>query len=626
MEARRAFGRAVLSLRRGRRVATSLLYEVADPGLMRVPLTALLAVLALLAIAAADAAPVRVIEDPVGDVHIGSYGNYADVPAGYAAADFVAIDVEETDDAFLWTVQVAGEPSESNSCIDQGDLRIWFRYGTIEYNIQQGQAAFGSTSCQGYAALFETYGRDFARTLIGPLNQTIEGTRFTVEVPRDWLVDETGAPPVAGREFRDIRGRSVSHYSFGGPDPTDPFSQEQGDLLVINDNIPDTAGESDEGGAFRITTGGMRHEGDLRVWSEYPFRASNGGNGVFAYDVIMENVGDTTKTVTLALGDTPTDWRSSAPQTMALGPGGRMTHTVAVETPFGHRHGGTDAFLVRIVSESGDWAEADLGIHYLETPQPAGHHPTLFIHPQLWEGQRQNPFVTAFAGGDGDIWMHATSEPPGDVAAVQGFHGFPSDDTVLWPVCLTTDLKLGLDFDMASLGAFSGRFTATKPYTGATLEGMLYHVSPGPTMQFCYEDFLVDRTLTELARIEPVDVGDITGEASVEADVTPLVDEVPFEPGATLMLYVWLEHESVSTPGGSGIRLEPGAALDLPLLEYVTDAPVGLIGGPEAVSDVSEVDDTIFEETGPDVSEDAPTAALVMLIGALAGVAVARRR
>lgn len=578
---------------------------------MRAALTLLTALLL-----SATASGVLILEDPAGDVTMASYDVVLDAPYDWAAVDMVAIEIDETEESFLWTVEIAGVPTDAaGNCPDSGDLRSFFRYGNLEYNVQQGR----DVTCAPYALLWETLGSDFNRRLIGPLDVEAADTRITATIPRELIVDDSGAPPIAGREFTNIRARSFSMASLGGPDISDPFSPEEGDLLVVNDNVPDTAVDDDAGGTYRILSGGSRSEGDIRMWSDHPFRASNGGSGVHAFALNVENMGAPTDVMVLLIG-TPESWRVSPPAALTLGTGERATLTVAVETPSGHQHGGTDRFVARADTAAGHWAEADLGIHYLDVPQPAGHHPTLFLHPQPWE--QANPFVTNFVGGDGDLWMDTLSEPREGAGPVQGFQDFIGEPRVSWPICLSGDLRLGLDFDLGREGAFIGSFTATKPYLGATLGGTLYQIKPGPAYAFCHPFFMEQREFVELATLAPVDLGDVQGSFGIDTPVTALVDDLPLEPGSTLMLELWVEHGLVSTPGGSGITLDPGASLDLPLLEYITDAPIGLIGGDAVVDDV---DPDVFEPADVDEVEDSPAGLLLIPLAGLAAIAWRRR-
>lgn len=552
--------------------------------------------IALLFLASASA--VEIVSDPIGDVILGSYDN--NVPSVYPwpAVDLTAISMGEDADNFYWTVTIAGPPAPGNgNCADSGDLRTFFRYGEARYHVQQGL----DLNCNPYGMFWETYGGDFSRRFIATLDVEIVDNDITVTIPKLLVLDEGGAPPIEGRWLTHVRGRSFNMASLGGPDITDPFGGGEGDLLVVNDDIPDNV---EDAGSYQIMSGGTFYGGDIRLLSERPFRASNGGEGVYIYAMTLENRG-AASTFDLALLNTPDQWRIAGPTSFELDADETFEFQLGIEVPFRHQHGGTDAVTVRVTNDE-SWAEMDIGISYLTVPQPAGHHPEVYLH-------LSGPGGFAPFGGGGTFTMNTTIPEftrPVSGASDDG----PTGSTMTWHVCLEGDLKLGLNFTK-ELGALTASLSSQQPVTGA-FSGKLMHLGAGVPLQFCHPSAFGSRITTDLATIDAVDVS-VSAQTPVITTITPLATLIPYEAGSTLYVALDFAHDSANIATLGQTVITEGAKLILPLGEYREGTIIGAIGEeePAALADV--------EPQADEESEDTPWA--MPIVGLLA-VAFWRRR
>ncbi len=591
----------------------------------RVPSYATAAAFAVVLIMAVPASA-QVITDAEGDVRMALYDNELPSAHDWTAVDLRALTINEDGENFQWTVQVTALASDQGggNCPDSGDLRSYFQYGAATYNIQQGL----TVQCEPYGWLWETFGWDFNRRFIAELDveRSGSGDAVTVTVPKHLILDDGGTPPIAGRQFTDVRMRSYSMASFGGPDPEDPFNFQGRESLVVADNMPDLGTPS---GTYLIQTGGMERSGPMRVWSEDPYRSSNGGDAVYVYEVSLANEASSTKTFNVSLQNVPDVWKRTAPTTITVGGGETATFQVAVETPFGHQHGGSDVFQVRAFDPESPttWAMADLGVHYLAVPQPAGHHPAMYLYSEPL--QDDAVWVTVLFGGDGLFSMNTIQEGSSGGKPLQGFYNGADGSTVAWISCLQDGLRMGLDFDMEGKGSFRANIESVRLYPGATVTGRLIHLGAGPPMQFCAPPFYGDRVVTEVATLAPVTLGDWQGAASIATEVVPVVDRMPYEAGATLVLEVWVEHTAVNGAGPSTASMVPGGELLLPLNEYYDERPAGLIGGGEEAPEVTEELVVALEQhdagPGPDEGTATPAPLALALLGLLAAVGITAR-
>ncbi len=563
------------------------------------------------ALAAGPAAAQTVVEDPEGDVRFEAYGQPAPAPEGWSAVDLVSLRIDEDPRQLVWTLQVAGYDDQPGAEMRNGDTRTIFQHGENRYAIQMGRDVTG----EFYAFLHAVVGNDFDFQTIALLDVVADAAAGTISVPvpHDWIRDENGAPPASGRSITDIYTVAYSQSSLGGPSPDDPFNCCV-DALVTTDRLPD---EGTASHAARF--GGVASSGGLRAWSDLPYRASNGADTAILYTLNVQAANATT--VALTFEGVPEGWSVAAPTEVHVAAGETASISVLVTTPPRHQHGGTQAFTARL-EDGAAWATAELGVHYLDIPQPAGHHNTLHFHVRD-TFTSLDPAMDALGYADGDPYMNTLAEDQSDTgkpvdSTVSEFGGTRSE----WHVCLSPGLLLGLDWNTNGSGELAASWAAQRPYGTATLSGELLHFGGADDYLPCNAGAhrVAGRNETIVARLLPSDPQEL-GEAHFTTAVEPLVERVPFQKSAALILVLRLDYDVPDSQGPGPAQLLPGGTLRLPLNEYRDDAPIAF---PEQeLPTLVSQGEPPTQDTGP--GKDTPAAGPLMLALAL-GVAGWSRR
>jgi hypothetical protein len=277
---------------------------------------------------------------------------------------------------------------------------------------------------------------------------------------------------------------------------------------------------------------------------------------------------------------------------------GNLTLPVLVSMPFAHQHGTVKTFTLEMASldTPGNVGRVQLGVRFVQPPQPAGHHDTQYLHAFAPEGQDE--FTTVFTtlfGFDPNQMYFNTLTPDEDAndakVPVGGFTMggmsavVPPVTTYTWTVPLNPGLALGLDFDLTRQGLMRTSVNTQLPMTGATLSGRVVHTIPDArncdsgfqrNRNDCHLDdyFFGAGTHTTVATIgpgAPQDVAAGTMGALFEAPITAMQagDYVPFHPDATLGLMLNISYTIVDPFIGPDTAPKiSGGELTLPLLEY----------------------------------------------------------
>lgn len=587
---------------------------------MRTLLAATLAALLLTALPVAsqlDASAAPLAEDPAGDVAGNSFGTPAPGLGGFEDVDLTGLWLTETPTTFELRLRFAhmdGEPGP-----DQPSTYTHFTFDGVEHRAWLGRSAdneawFGSIAARD--------GQGFFRT-VGPLNARydVAAAEVWATIDRDLVQGPTGRSPGNGDVLTGVW--AVSWASLGhATSINDPTLPVKGYLLDVGDRVPDDAGLD-----VPIRYGGDVSSGGITLVASEPYRASNGAATTYVYDLEAANRGDVARSLVLEALHLPLGWNVTLPgSAVTLEPGATISFQVAVATTFAHDHGTSQAFHLRLADPLDDSASAmaELGVHYLTVPQPAGHHDTLFLHSHPWS--ETAAYVNPPLGGTtGLMSMNTLEEDPEDAGIpVIGYSWLASGvEHYGWSVCLDPGLAMGLDFDLSRLGQIALPVSSERPILGAVLSGRLLRVAPGMVTSSCFPSTYNDLEVTELATVEatePAQVGP-AGTHTFETTITPLADadRVPYEDGAHLVLELTVVADGVGIGGTGGVAIVPGGWLQLPLDEYADAVPMfsGVTTAPDGAS---------FSETTSAPAKDAPGAAVPLLIGFLAVLALARRR
>lgn len=513
--------------------------------------------------------------DPVGDVVLSIQGQ----PAGsgsqlYPGADLVALRLVESTTGFTWTVEVADlRPASEETGVDGVQASIAFdhhgRFFSLELSLSLQALSNG-----GFAALY------MADAPAGPYTQTwfsffqpdLTADTMAIEVPREALADLDGATPYPGRMLGNISvtaSSTLSNASIGLALTTVPFP------LDARDRMPEP-GTPLPSYAVQV---GVLQTGHARLASPQPFRASNGEATTFVYEVEASNIGETNASFELVAVGAPARVDVVVPVPLLVIAAGETVQVPVLATiPFGHQHGGVDRFTLELtdLDDPTSVGRLEMGIRYLEVPQPAGHHNTLWLHMPP-EDNNQGGVALLFREAFMNTQDQDEAAGPGPYYSA-GLSGGGTSWTNFWNFQLAPGLEMGLDMDRAGVGQLSLEVGTTLPLLAATLSGTLY---VGTT------DFFDEDVTLATFQSEPVDI-DPNGRHTYVVAVQPAdnVLPVPFEPGRNLFLDVSIEYQGAPSPliglAQDTPYIAPGGFLQLPLREWHDDVDDALnaVGGP----------------------------------------------
>lgn len=539
------------------------------------PLLVMVLVMAALP-TSAQAPETPLLEDAQGD-QVGSEAVMPPYDPAYAAADLVSLSAKETEETLVFQLQVADLSGGSQQCMD-ATIHMDFDHNGVLYRVEvdvfegivddDGPSAFGGLF--RYDPGLDEWNRaGGAFTELDPDTATIMST-----VWRTSLRDADGLTPQPGRPLKDFIVSSEIACSFNIS-----INGEHAPQPTWMDQMPD----SGPAGELPIVLG-LEQRGDGRLTADRPMRASNGEAATFLFEATAVNTGDAAQEYTLAAEQLPAAWDVRFPVPyFELDAGETLEFPVVASVPFAHQHGSEETFIVqmRTLGDAAALAQLEMGLYYLEVPQPSGHHPDLWFHTYDF-GFEPNiagvpiPFF-------GDFSWVVMNTLPDDERAVDE----PAEATTRWSSIVTIDeagdvqaqytrygwfiglsngLQMGLDFDLA--GEVQTAFTLQNgiPLHDADLTVSLNY---GYTEDDGFERFSIiesERTIELVGLDEEIPV-DLSLPPTAQADL------LPFRESQGLWLEVWLNGTLIGDQIAAenvlgGPVLLPGGTMHLPLNEY----------------------------------------------------------
>jgi len=440
-------------------------------------------------------APVQVLTDAANDQSASVSGTPAGTetvgnPGGrYAASDLVSLTVEEQKSDLLFHLAVASlSTSPEAPFVESSIYRADFAYGGNVYRIQ-----FARVVQPGGAAQYSgrAYVYDSTRGAFDPVESLIvsadtTSNSLTADLPRDVVLDQHGGEPFPGTQLTDFHVSSASIFSQGGGFTAGPLGNQAIPKVDVTDNMPDQGNGTDP---LTIQIG-LRQDGNARLQSLVPFRASNGEATTMVFQVNATNLGPKQRFALEATGQ-PATWQVDLPSDIIELPAqSSIPFPVLVSMPFAHAHGTVSSFVVTMtgLDNPGDVGRVQLGVRFTQPPQPAGHHDTLFLHAEVPEGDQtlSGPFATAFGFDPNHLYFNTLSpdEDSNDAKIAVGGQSFgftqtvPPLQTYHWTVPLSPILEMGLDFDEARQGDAKVSVSTTLPMQGAKLSGRMVYTMP----------------------------------------------------------------------------------------------------------------------------------------------------
>ncbi len=538
-----------------------------------------LAILICLAIAPSAALAMTVMQDPSGDVSATTRTDQTTmIPAGARdIADLTQLDLAESETELTFTLYDAAYSQTAEP--DGAFLSFGFNLKGTEFLV--------GYSIPSTTPLYPATGASLSHRLIGETTwepaQQLETEfaagspgSFVAHVPRELLVDEFGNQPRAGDVLDAFWSSSVDHFSQGslvsvvGP----------GLVAKITDAMPNT-GTSDAAIELQLTppTGKT-----VELSSPEPIRSSNGEQGTIVFQVFTSNYGPEAIDLSLSIVDAPSQWTTALARTSVRVPSETTVATpVIVGIPFGHSHGKFLGMNVSLSNQNGETLDRlQLGIKYLDIPQPAGHHNTLWLHTLLDDPALG---VADLASGHTNPFMSTDEEDTRDTHGnlySDHFGPIQAPTTFTWCIPLSPTLQIGLDFDLQGDLDFRANLQAGIPVTGNAQTRLLLSGSPTESGFGDQSTCTEDRSFLAIANFPSAPVSLQPGTpVDIAATTPPAADLVPYARGRELMLEVILTTDTpVSYRLADEPRIVAGGSLTLPLFEYHDPAPRVQVEGP----------------------------------------------
>lgn len=432
---------------------------------------------------------------------------------------------------------------------------------------------------------------------------------IVARVARAHLTTTAATPIGHGQVLRGLNVVSMAGFNVsneasivGGPDRIP--------VLRARDRMPDE-GALD----LPMALGGLQ-SGTLRLGSPAALRATNGGPGSFLMEATVHNDGTEEALVTLDVLRSPPDWSIGLEATeLYVSAGGRETVDLVVTPAGAHEHGLLNTFLLeaRHHTDAASYAQLEMGLHFVDPPQPAGHHPTLYVHVRDTDPSVLGQAQEALSGGARVGYLTTLEEDPlASHVGLQagGFLNVAEDGRPIrdyhWTLDLHPGLLLGLQLDDGPLAA-SFRLHATVPVEDFVADGIVAHVGPDGAITPLW-DFR-----TAGATVGPDEDFTVAGEGARLSQRSVF----PFEPGAGLRLYLNATGYGADILYGFATVMLEGGSLRLPLAEYQDEVAV-------AGEVVEAADRPVPTPTATAKSPGVAPAALALAVVALA--AAMRRR
>jgi hypothetical protein len=398
---------------------------------------------------------------------------------------------------------------------------------------------------------------------------------FVMTVRREILVNETQYPFGPGVPLRNVYAAAVATNV--------PLSAQQA-TTTAQDRAPN------EGflGDFTSGLGNLTGAGGLTLFAAEPIRTSNGESTTLVFPLALNNTNTFDVTALLTVENAIDSWDVRVPSRIIVPAQGVVLFPVILSMEFDHRHGELAMFKIRAedAKDAARWAGARLGVFWLDTPQPAGHHDKLWFHSGGgWSSQGFGfglPYDCATVG----LWMNPLEVEPEGGESGEEVPGcvfddgatYPNGQVIRWGVPLEPELQIGLDFDMSRSGRFQVdiRSRAGVPASAALTAELLYC---DPTGKDNRETVMADCpgawiTLSNATSAPQTFGAESKRSFELELVPTPEADFLPYKKEAQLWMLLELQSDRPLTPPNRGDQdvspmLDPKSALlTLPLVEY----------------------------------------------------------
>lgn len=510
-------------------------------------------IIALLAVGVASAEVV--LEDSPNDVEA-TVTNWND------QVDLIGLDVEETESEIIFRLELADvESSPELFFVTSAGYFIEMQYGENEWLLRIDRNANFDGNVYWNARLSQTAEGQFS--FWRPTGVELDGNTVVTKLPRGALFDEEGQQLSRDRSLENIRVSSAARQiNIGDLGPT-----------TATDLMPD-----DGIGLDWMAKLGPRQQGPAVLFSDTPYRSSNGEETTYAFEVQL--LSPEARDMNLRVENVPAGWNVILPVASASSDN-NATIPVLAQVPFRHAHGLTDTFS--LIAENGvDYSELEMGIRYLDPAEVSGHHDTVYLHSFFGgEFNFNDVAVTDYYYGGlttSEIEDLATGEP------VYSNSGSVVCNTGETETCsryyFSTPLFNGFDANVGEEGTFILTANFPTPVANAWANAVVYHNSYDGTER------------SEIAAFTgtQVEVGQSSGDVTFTIPLLAQADAdyIPPAQWQLLELEIELGYTGVSnqvnfgaeTPLQIGIT---GGSMQLPLNDYHDDVSAYFDGIPSLV-------------------------------------------
>ncbi len=543
-------------------------------------------------------------------------------PAWFEEGDLRSLHAELEGDRLTFRIETQGlaAPAEV-PVLDSAWYYIHFQRGEMDYRIEVERRIHARSNTEGPAhdgLLQILAGGTQWQTQNAPVEITEDTAAGTLEAQliAGHILDERGLPFRPGDSLVAFWVTSTNEIdTVRGPGnlpglPTDS-------LPTVHDRMPDT-----ETGSIPFHWALQPGDSPIMLNTPTPMRFSNGGPTTFVFEVEAKNPTDEATELSFILEEIPETWLARiAPETFTLEGGETRSVSIVLQVQGQHDHGGDDLFRLLANSPTGT-STLELGIHYPEIAQPAGHHNTVWFHSRADSpgNDLTDPFYTASDAAGLPLvrtWINTAEEDSRDQSARAGRN---SGDLSGWRLPLSPGLLMGLQI-INETGEVHVPLQPmhSAPVEDVVLQATLYHKGSNGTHV--------------LAKSDPSDPTNLPA-GTVTPILLPLHAEtllVEHEPGASMWLDITLvsrAEEAEDLYGLVRVALMPGGYAKLPLGEYRDPLPTPLAKALKEEG-ILDVDGTLITDpAGASAAGRGSPLGAPILIGALlvALASVLRRR
>ncbi|HEX9816328.1 MAG TPA: hypothetical protein VGB18_05060, partial [Candidatus Thermoplasmatota archaeon] len=526
--------------------------------------------------------------DPDGDVHIrGPFRDQPDTGGEYPHADILEVWVgNETVENIEFGLRLKEVPeSATNEIPFTSSIGYsWqFRIGTANYTIGQGPDI---ESCAGGFGVQKRWGQS-SSTSCGGSGATVNPETKTLQfaISRQRLTNESEYPFGPGLEIAELRADTAM--------AAEPIPN----LLLVDPRSQARDRAPDEGflETYRSSLSNSTGAGGLELIALEPLRISNGESTTLVYPLTINNIENRETTALLTIENTEKNFDVRVPSRLTVPATESIRFPVILSMGFEHRHGQIGSFKVRAEDaiDPGRWSEVTLGVYWLDTPQPAGHHDRLWLHSGGGAGSFGSSNSIPYSCDTIAVWMNPLAKETGEGvtdAPVPGCSRLiqarsfppvpetPDEFRIQWFVPLQPELAIGLDFDLARTGQFNVAINPGAPAGIGALHMDLLHRNPAqPDPDFykpgdCPGTWI--KLASQFAQFRALTYG-TPAPFDFDFELLQGADYLPYQKHADLALLLTLVTDRPQHPpnyASEDVRtaslIVEGAELVLPLVEY----------------------------------------------------------